>query len=165
MKHALMYLFFVINIFAFSACSNDDNDQIYYIRFSANGNLIEYTNQLVLIAGFGQATGIYTGTVNGANDLSSNIGLQIYNNNPIVEGIYSGYGIIDNSVVGVIIGYTEKDSGVLFSSGGGPNVDATIEISEITPTSLRGTFNGTLLAAGRSNINITNGSFFVRRAN
>jgi hypothetical protein len=165
LKHTLMYVFFVVNIFTFSACRNDDNNQIYYIRFLANGTLIEYTNQLVLIAGFGQATGIYTGTVSGANDLSSNIGLQIYNNSPIVEGIYSGYGIIDNAVVGVIIGYTEKNSGVLFSSGGGPNVDATVEISELTSTSLRGTFKGTLLATGRSNISITDGSFFVRRAN
>jgi hypothetical protein len=114
LKHTLMYVFFVVNIFTFSACRNDDNNQIYYIRFLANGTLIEYTNQLVLIAGFGQATGIYTGTVSGANDLSSNIGLQIYNNSPIVEGIYSGYGIIDNTVVGVIIWIYRKRFGCTF---------------------------------------------------
>lgn len=153
-----------IFIIVFTSCSKDEADG-YYIRFRANGELVEFTNQLILTAGFGQSGVFHTGTISGANDADSNVGLQIYNNAPILAGTYSGYGVSDGVVVGVIIGYKEKSSGVLFSSGGGPNVDATVVITEITETTVKGTFHGKIMATGQPDIVVTDGSYFVRRAN
>jgi hypothetical protein len=158
--HVLRVVTFLVVVVLFSSCSKDETDG-YYIRFRANGELVEFTNQLILIAGFGTNGEIYTGTIGGANDATSNIGLQIYNNAPILEGTYSGYG----GGTGVIIGYTEKSSGVLFSSGGGPDVDATVVITEITATTVKGTFHGRIMATGQSDIIVTDGSYFVRRSN
>ncbi len=163
MKLRFFYLLPVILFLAvilLSSCGKDE-ESVYYIRFTANGEPVEFNNQLILIAGFGHSGDIYTGTIGGANDVSSNVGLQIHNNAPITEGTYSGYG----GAAGVIISYTEKSSGVLFSSGGGPNVDATVVITEMTATSVKGTFHGKLLAAGQPDMTVTNGSFFVRRSN
>ena len=157
---------FTVIVMLFSSCSKDETDSsTYYIRFNANGESVEFTNQLILIAGFGHSGNQYTGTISGANDAQSNVGLQIYNNAPILEGNYRGYGISGGAVVGVIIGYKEKQSGVLFSSGGGPNVDATVVITEITAATVKGTFHGKLQASGQPDMIITNGSFFVRRSN
>jgi hypothetical protein len=153
-----------ILIVLFSSCSKDETEG-YYIRFRANGEMVEFTNQLILTAGFGQSGDLHTGTISGANDATSNVGLQIYNNAPILAGTYSGYGVSDGAVVGVIIGYTEKSSGVLFSSGGGPNVDAAVVITEITETTVKGTFHGKIMASGHPDIIVTDGSYFVRRAN
>lgn len=152
-------VFIAIGAVIFS-CSKDESDG-YYIRFRANGELVEFTNQLILLAGFGTNGEIYTGTISGANDATSNIGLQIYNNAPILEGTYSGY----VGMSGVIIGYLEKSSGILFSSGGGPNVDATVVITEITETTVKGTFRGKIMATGQPDIIVTDGSYFVRRSN
>jgi hypothetical protein len=168
MKRQIQNVFFWVTFIVIGtlilSCSNDETDS-YYIRFRANGELVEFTNQLILTAGFGNTGDLYSGTISGANDVDSNIGLQIYNNAPILEDTYSGYGFSGNAVVGVIIGYKEKSSGVLFSSGGGTNVDATVVISEITETTVKGTFQGRLLANGQPDIIVTDGSYFVRRAN
>ncbi len=165
-NHFFLIVSFVVSILLISACAKDEPDSgSYYIRFRANGEQVEFTNQLILVAGFGTNGELYTGTISGANDVDSNVGLQIYNNAPILAGTYSGYGVSGNAVVGVIIGYSEKSSGALFSSGGGPDVDATVVISEITATTVKGTFHGRLLATGQSDILVTDGSFFVRRAN
>jgi hypothetical protein len=164
MKRNFYYLLTVVAFLVvttlFSSCSKDETEG-YYIRFRANGELVEYTNQLILTAGFGTNADIYTGTIGGANDVASNVGLQIYHNAPILEGTYSGYG----GVSGVIIHYMEKSSGALFSSGGGPNADATVVITEITATTVKGTFHGKIMSTGQPDIVVTNGSYFVRRAN
>ncbi len=160
----LFWVAFIAIGIVISSCSKDEADG-YYIRFRANGELVEFKNQLILTAGFGQSGDLHTGTISGANDADSNVGLQIYNNAPILAGTYSGYGVSGGAVVGVIIGYKEKSSGVLFSSGGGPNVDATVVITEITETTVKGTFHGKIMATGQPDIVVTNGSYFVRRAN
>jgi hypothetical protein len=167
-KHLSIYLFLIAQIFLFAACDkDDDNDKTgqYYFRFSANGTMVEFNHQLLLTAGFGQSPPIYAATASGANDATTNISLIIYNNGPIVADVYSGYDIVEGEVIGVIIAYLDKKTGVVFGSGGGPDVDATVEITELTATYMKGKFNGTVVASGQDDIAITNGSFYVRRVN
>jgi len=45
------------------------------------------------------------------------------------------------------------------------NPVTSITITEITSTSVKGTFSGTVKASGKSDISITNGEFYVWRAN
>jgi hypothetical protein len=160
--------FYAVTLFVavilLSACK-DEEEGMYYFRFTADGEPVEFTNQLILLAGFGNSGNLYTASISGANDADSNVGLQIYSDQPITEGTYSGYGFVENAIRGVIIGYKDKKSGILFSSGGGPNVDATIVITEMTATTIKGTFQGKLLASGKPDMTVTNGSFFVRRSN
>jgi|ADurb_Cas_01_Slu_FD_contig_31_2042670_length_1168_multi_5_in_0_out_0_1 hypothetical protein len=151
----------------FTSCSKDDDDESsdgkYYIRFKANGTQIEYSNQLLLTAAFGQSEQFYVVVFSGANDASSNISLQIHNDKPITEGSYSGYSIMEGTPKGVIIGYLEKSSNVIFSSGGGPGVEANIKVSELTGTHVKGEFSGVVKSNGRDDITISDGTFFVWR--
>ncbi len=159
-----LYATFIFFVFLSTGCSKDEeNPGEYYIRFEANGNKVEYNNQISLTAGFGQSGNQYVGTVSGWNDASSNITLILYDIEPITESTYSGYTASINGVMGVVFSYKEKESGAVFSSGVAADHDARITLSEITETGVRGTFGGTITTAGQPDINITEGSFFVKR--
>jgi len=66
-------------------------------------------------------------------------------------------------LVGALMGY-QDNAGTLYTQGSA-NPIANVIISEISPTTVRGTFNGTLKADGKPDVLITQGEFFVWRAN
>ncbi|WP_372948886.1 hypothetical protein [Mariniphaga sp.] len=146
------------------SCSKDDETPgEFYMRFKANGTLVEYTNQLGLSAGFAQSGNQYVATISGWNDASSNFSLLLYNNAPITESTFSGYSVSVDGTVGVLLAHKEKDSGAVFSSGVTADYDARVTLSEITETGVKGTFSGLIKATGQSDISITEGTFFVKR--
>ncbi|ASB49073.1 hypothetical protein [Alkalitalea saponilacus] len=149
----------------FSACSSDgDKDEdIFFIRFNADGTKVEFTNQLILTAGFGQSGQFHTATISGANDAITNVGLQIYHDSPIIEGIYSGYGVTNDVVTGVILHYSAP-TGILYSSGG-VDVYAQVEITGLSQSVVTGKFSGVLKADEQSDLIVTDGEFRVRRIN
>jgi hypothetical protein len=166
-KAAVFFLalaIFFASITLITSCAKDEDPGEYFMRFKANGNLIEYTNQLGLTAGFAQSGNQHVGTISGWNDASSNFSVLLYNLAPISETTYSGYSASVDGVVGVLFVYKEKETGVVFSSGVDAEFDATTTITEMTDTGVKGTFRGTIKAAGQSDISITEGSFFVKRA-
>ncbi len=146
------------------SCTKDEETPgEFYMRFKANGTLVEYTNQLGLTAGFAQSGNQHVGTISGWNDASSNFSLLLYDLEPITERTYSGYTATVDGVVGVLFAHKEKETGVVFSSGVDAEFDATTTITEMNETGVKGTFRGTIKAAGQSDISITEGSFFVKR--
>lgn len=149
--------------FIVSCTKDEETPGEYYLRFEANGKLVEYTNQLGLTAGFAQSNNQHVGTISGWNDASSNFSVLLYDLEPITESTYSGYVASVNGVVGVLFAHKEKETGVVFSSGVDAEFDATTTITEITETGVKGTFNGKVKAANHPDISITNGSFFVKR--
>lgn len=160
----LVFTAIVFSLIFIISCSKDDETPgEYFMRFKANGASVEYTNQLGLTAGFAQNGNQHVATISGWNDASSNFSLLLYNLAPITEVTYSGYSVSVDGTVGVFFAHKEKDSGAVFSSGVTTDFDASVTISEITETGVKGTFSGLIKASGFSDITITEGSFFVKR--
>lgn len=153
----------IAGVVLISGCTKDEDSTAYYMRFKSNGVQVEYTNQLGLTAGFAQSGNQYVGTISGWNDANSNFSLLLYNLAPITENTYSGYAVSVNGTVGVLFAHKEINSGAVFSSGVTPDYEATVTISEITETGVKGTFSGLVKASGLADINITEGSFYVKR--
>jgi hypothetical protein len=159
----LALVMFILSITFITSCEKEEEPGEYYMRFKANGKLIEYTNQLGLSAGFSQSGNQHIGTISGWNDASSNFSFLLYNLAPITENTYSGYSFSTEGTVGVLLVHKEPGSGEVFSSGVTPDYDARVTISEIDGTAVKGTFSGLIKASGLPDINITEGSFFVKR--
>lgn len=146
-----------------SSCKKEDTGENgYFIRFKANGTVVNYTIQASLVAAFGKS-GIQHNAVFSGGDASSNISLQVFDSKSIVASAFSGYTITDGAVVGALIGYSDN-TGTLYTQGSvGSN--ASITITGITATTVSGTFSGTLKASGKADIVVSQGEFFVWRAN
>ncbi|MEE4285236.1 MAG: hypothetical protein V2I31_03775 [Mariniphaga sp.] len=162
-KLILALLVLVSGVFLLGSCAKDEDPGEYFMRFKANGTLVEYTNQLGLAASFAQSGNQHVSTISGWNDASSNFSLLLYNLAPIAESTYSGYSVSVDGTVGVLFAHKEKESEAVFSSGVTPDYDARITISELTETGVKGTFSGLIKAAGYPDISITEGAFFVKR--
>lgn len=161
---SLMFMSLVLIAIFMGGCTKDDeNPGEYYMRFKSNGVLVEYTNQLGLSAGFAQNGNQYVGTISGWNDSNSNLSLLLYSNSPISSTTYSGYASSVNGVSGVLFAHKDKKTGAVFSSGVTPDFDATVTITEITETGVKGTFSGKVTSTGHPEIAIREGSFFVKR--
>ena len=145
------------------SCKKDNDDSgAYKMKFKANGTLIEFTVQGSLTASFSQSGSVNNGVFTGY-DANSNMGLQVYDSKAFEESTYSGYVWTGSAFVGALMGYSDK-TGTLYTQGT-TNSNATINIIEITSTTVRGTFNGTVKADGKPDISITEGEFFVWRTN
>lgn len=166
-KAAGFFLVFTLLVtsltFIVSCAKDDESPGEFYLRFKANGTLVEYTNQLALSAGFAQNGNQHVGTISGWNNSSSNFSILLYNLAPISETTYSGYSVSADGTVGVLFAHKEKVSGAVFGSGVTPDYDAMATLSQLTETSVKGTFSGTIRAAGHPDIGITEGEFFVKR--
>lgn len=160
----ILILGFALITMMFNSCKKDDagNGGEYFIRFKANGTQVDFAVQGSLTAAFGQAGSQFNAVFSGG-DATSNISLQVFDNKAIAEANYTGYGIVGSSVVGALIGYSDK-TGTLYTQGAvGSN--ATITVTELAATTVRGTFGGIVKATGKPDILITQGEFFVWRAN
>lgn len=154
----------LVAVVILGGCKKDDAEAggPYYMRFKVNGALVEFKVQASLVAAFGHADKVYNAAFTGY-DIDSNISLQVFDSKEIGATTYSGYGLVNSAIVGAIIGYSDK-SGTLYTQGA-LNSDATITIAEITSSTVKGTFSGTLRANGKPDLAVTNGEFFVWRAN
>jgi len=162
---ALILGFAVLSI-ALAACKDDDDGGTktddYAFRFKANGSQIELKLQGGLVAAFSQSGTIYNGVFTGSDGVSS-ITLQVFDNKTISEKTFSGYTIVGSSVIGALINYNAAD-GTGYSQGS-VDPDATVIVTEITETTVRGNFHATVKATGKTDISITDGEFYVWRAN
>lgn len=146
------------------SCRKDDatDDGKYFVRFNASGSKVEFTVQGSLVAAFGQANTQYNAVFTGG-DGTSNISLQVFDGKAIAEGTFSGYTITGGAVVGALIGYSDN-SGTLYTQGSVES-NASVTIAEMTPKTVKGTFSGTLKSSGKVDIVVSQGEFFVWRAN
>jgi hypothetical protein len=145
------------------ACSDSTGpDDDLYLRFLADGALVEFTDRFSLIATFdngGQPYLVITGF-----DATSSAGLQVYHTQQITLGTYSGYELQAGGLAGVVIHY-DPPGGVLHQTDTSGPVDATVTITEITGSRVRGTFSATISASGHADLAITEGAFSVARTN
>jgi hypothetical protein len=132
------------------------------MSFKVDGTTIEFTGSFSLTATFAQAGNVFSGIFTGYQGLS-NMVLQVYDNKSISPTTYTAYGLVGTSFVGALLSYNNPNG--TFYSQSSTNSDATITISEITEKTVRGTFSATLKAAGKADIAITEGKFYVWRAN
>lgn len=146
-----------------NSCKKDQTGNGGYVmKFDVNGTTVEFTGQASLSAAFSSSGNQYLGVFTGY-DATSNMSLQIYDNKSIVAGSFSGYTIAGGALTGILITY--QDHGGTVYNSATTNPDAVVNISEITSTTVRGTFSGTMKSAGKPDISVTNGQFFVWRAN
>ncbi len=149
-------------LFMISACSKDGvEDGSYRVKFKANGTTVEFNSQFTSTASFGQSGNQYVAVFTGY-DAESNISIQVHDGKAIEAKNYSGYVSTGSGFSGALIAYKDK-AGTVYTQGVPGN--ASITVSEITATEVRGTFSGTLKATGKDDVMITDGEFFVKRLN
>ena len=152
------------------ACGKDSdggtgpsNDGDLFYRFDANGTRVTYTVQQSLLGSFSRNNNQRVLIITGFN-ANSNSALQVYSGADIGVGSYSGYTI--NPAQGVVIGtimHYQDSNGVLYATDSSVNPTDVVTITDLTATTVRGTFSGRLKSAGRPDMVITNGEFLVKR--
>ena len=168
------YLILVLAIMALllSSCKKDDNigGNSYMISFKTNGVLEEFPLEDAVSGSFYEdVTKTQFGLRFTGTDNPRKIYLDVYDDKMITESPYTGYAVTPATgqkpayIVGAKIAYS-TDAQTTHSTIS-QNPDVTISISEITQTTVRGTFSGTLKSNGKADIDITEGKFFVRVVN
>lgn len=142
----------------------------YYIKFTANGTQSEYHDQIAfpISASFAH-TGIeYTGVVAGQSDAVATTGgtitLGVMDVAPITTN--KSYGALQTVSAngGFTLGQISYTIASVGYSNPDPNNDVHVAFTEITTTTVRGTFSGTLKSTGHANLSIS-GEFFAKRIN
>ncbi len=154
------------------SCKNEDeikND--YQISFKANGVLEEFVVEDDVAGSFYEdVTATQYGLRFTGTKQNFTIYLDVYDLKAITESTYSGYkttpavGQKPTIIEGAKIAYNDGDTYTVHKTDI-KNADVTISISEISKTSVRGSFSGTLKANGKPDMVITEGKYFVPVAN
>lgn len=135
----------------------------YYMRFRANGTLVEFTQQASLLAASSQSGTQYVMVISGFN-ANSNFSISLFDNAAITAKTYTGYpNLVTGGVNGALFAY-EDDNGVVYSGGAG-TINHSATLTEITSSTVRGTFQGTVKGGGGPDVSITSGEFYVQRVN
>jgi len=143
----------------------EDTGNGYKITFKVNGDLKEFADIDFPPHGSFTDDGKQYGGAFIATGRSSSIGFQVYDTKAIVEKDYNGYVITPttgrNSLYGAVVSYA--DGQLSYSTQSITNPTVHVKITEITATSVRGEFSGTLkLQNGTTNITISDGKFYVQ---
>lgn len=158
------FLLLLLGATLVAACDSGGTDDPdageYFVRFSAGETPISFTRQGSIVGTFAQSGNQHNAIFTGYDE-TTGIHLQIYDREAVTEQTYSGYGFETDAVVGVLIGYYNADGS--YASGASPTEETRVVVSEITETSVRGTFQGTVKADGLPDLALTEGEFFVQR--
>jgi hypothetical protein len=147
---------------SFAGCDSGDADgSPYFIRFNAGGGQVFFNGVNAVWGAFAQASTQHNAVFSAFNQ-SSNVSVQVFDRAPVAEGTYSGYSFDQGAVIGILIAY-QNPAGVTFVSGPMPSADTRVIITQISPTAVRGTFQGTLRSAGQPDLAVTGGEFHVQR--
>jgi hypothetical protein len=134
-----------------------------FFSFKMNGTMVEYTDAAALWATFNTTTGQSSLIIVGF-DGSTGAGLQVWRDQAVTTGTYSGFTAVNNAIVGVVM-YYDDATNTNFAADPVVPADATIVITSITATRVSGTFFGVLKAQGQPDITVTEGKFTVQRTN
>jgi hypothetical protein len=162
---------FIVGAALLSSCGQDpagsDGDETgFYMRYRANGTLIEYRDPLLVHGVFVAVGSQFTfaaegvspaGTITGSSANVSAIDVA-----PITTRTYTGFQVVPGGFTTASILY--RTGGVEYSNTDAGN-DIRVTLTEITPAYGRGTFSGTVKFAGRPDVSITGGEFYVPRRN
>ena len=175
-KSYLIMVFTMVALFSVSCSGPEDDEEEeedgngYKIALKADGVLWEFENQDFPPFGTFYDDGkTYVGTF-GATGRASSVGFQVYDIKPIVvKKDYSGYVVRQvfppnaahyNLIEGSVLSFA--DSQLSYSTQSIANPIVHVQLTEITATTARGTFSGTLKSQnGKPDIKITDGKFYV----
>lgn len=156
--HALHGMVFLCLTILSVSC--DESSDGYVMRFKADGNLQEFSASGAQTATFTLDDDQYIGLIVGSQG-SHTMVLKVYDTEPITEGVYRQFEPKGNAFTGSLIAYRDN-SGTEYTQGA-VTPDIRVRITEITSTSVSGTFGGTLKADGKPDLAITEGEFLVKR--
>ena len=140
----------------FTGCKKDQPDKTYYIRFKYDDKHPEYTEPLSVYASF-EHIGDYSCILTESSSFYT-MKLQVNDYKPIDTGTYQIQGLGDSTLVHAYIDWNTSSHYSSASDSG----NATITILEITSTTVRGTFSGTVTAPGQTEIILREGEFFLQ---
>lgn len=172
LRYTKMAIFALVLILATTSCSKSSDDEEegngngYFISFKANGTSIEYKPDDFMVASFVDDGTYFLATFAGVGR-SSAIQFQAHDHTAIVEKEYSGYFVKQATqtpayVIGASISFSQLQ---VTHSTPDKDPDVNVTIDEITATTVRGSFSGTLKSKGKDDVNITKGKFFIPRNN
>ncbi|MDH3207035.1 MAG: hypothetical protein OEO79_10505 [Gemmatimonadota bacterium] len=147
-----------------SSCGTSATDiaNDLFMRYRANGSLIEYSLPAGLLTAVTNTTGQSNAAITGNDGGATYIAMTVWDVVPITTGTYAGF-TGTTGAVGAIIGYQDA-AGINFASGV-TAPEATIVITEFSATHVAGTFFGVLQESGEPDVVITEGSFRTARIN
>lgn len=142
----------------------EDNGNGYKISLKVDGVLWEFEDQYFPPYGSFVDNGVLFSGTFGATGRASSVGLQVYDTKAIVKHDYSGYVVTQtsghNTISGAVVSFA--DSQLSYSTQSITNPTVHVQLTEITATTARGTFSGTLKSQnGKPDIKITDGKFYV----
>jgi len=152
-------LFLCVTILS-ASCSSDEASDGYVMRFKANGIQQEFVTGVGQTATFTLDDNQHIGLIVGS-DGTRTMALKVYDTEEITVAVYRQFEPKDDGFTGSLIAY-QDESGTEYTQGA-VVPDIRVRITEITSTSVSGTFGGTLKAEGKPDLPITEGEFFVRR--
>lgn len=144
-----------------TGCDDTDNEA-FYMRFKTNGTQMAYNDQTALNATF-VTTGSQRSATFAGVDANTSMTVEALDEVNIAEDIYDGYWTLETHVFGSLITFVDAD-GVIYASATDNSSDAVVTVTEMTSTTVKGTFTGTLKAEGHPDIVVTSGEFFIPRA-
>lgn len=175
LKKAASYVIICFSLVALlsSSCKkgdDGDDDDIgggngYKITLEVDGASKEFADEDFPPIGVFSDNGTQYNGQFGATGYASSVSFQVYDTKPIVKQKYSGFVITPttghNSFYGAVVSYT--DGQLSYSTQGKTNPTVNVEITEITASSVRGKFSGTLKSQnGKPDITVSKGEFYVR---
>lgn len=137
----------------------------YKITFKVDGVSKEFADKDFPPSGAFYDDGKQYRGIFGATGRASSVSLEVYDIKAILKKDYSGFVITpttgNNSLYGAIVSYADGQLGYSTQSITNPTVQ--VKVTEITATSVRGEFSGTLKSQDKkTEIKITGGKFYVR---
>ncbi len=177
-------LFLILSCILFITSSNT-NDKINnnrqpieesYLKAKINGEEVFIDAQEYFNTFYGELPdGRWYLGISGGMPEEENLGLinsitvQIWQLNPVKEGNYQNgrweeMGMFGNLYVGVLLGYADKDFGMMQFVTDIEKPQATLQITELTNEYIRATFGGTIYDPLKgTSLEITDGELFVKR--
>ncbi len=168
------YLIIGFALFALfsSSCKTVDDDEEeengngYKITLKVDGVAKEFASEDFPPFGSFTDNGKQYSASFAATGRASSVGLTVYDTKAIVKKDYGGFVITPttgaNLLYGAVVSYAEGQDSYSTQSITNPTVQ--IKITEITATSVRGEFSGTLKSQnGKPDIIISKGEFYVQR--
>lgn len=149
----------LILLLSLSACKKDESPKSeFYVRFEANGQKVEFVQNTYAV--YNKSSDLAVLVMTGSS-ATSNISLQIYQIDTILNGTYTEAPMTGSFLPAVIMGYVDE-SGTNFNTAGS-TANATITLSEFNDNIARGSFSGRLQESGEPDVLITNGEYYLER--
>lgn len=142
---------------------NDENERVkperYLIRLVFDDSVIEFDDEGSLGATKSAVNGQYLTTIYGGQDETIGLTIQVFSNSAITTGTYSGFSQGEEIAQGVKFTFVYEFDNFLTDTD---NPIGSLTISELTDSTIRGTFSAALIQQSpEETITLSQGVFYV----